>query len=200
MSTGAHPVRLKAFVGRSFLDQDDSVWREIRDILESLRPIGFQFEDAKESQPRAISAKVREAIDRNDMYIGILTRRAPIQSETPVSPIYRRLLAAISARSIVAQWSPPSWVVQESGYALGKGKQVLLLIEDGVDFPSSNLDADREWISFKREAIPECAPRLVAIISNLIGAALPPVPAGLQVSPPEAPATPEEPMSCLISS
>ncbi len=192
MSNGVYAVRLKAFVGRSFLPEDDSVWHEIRDILESFRPMGFQFEDAREAQPKPVSEKVREGIERNDTYIGILTRRGPIQPATPAMPIHRRLWAAVMGRTAVGRWSPPPWVVQESGYALGKGKQVLLLIEEGVDFPSSNLAADREWIAFKRGSIPECAPGLVAMIAHLIAGALPPVPAGLQVAPPEAPAALEE--------
>ncbi len=155
-------------------------------------PIGLQFEDAKEAQPRPVSEKVREGIERNDIYIGILTRRGPIQSETARLPLLRRIWAAATEQSAITIWSPPSWVVQESGYALGKGKQVLLLIEEGVDFPSSSLNADTEWIPFDRASIARCGPRLVAMINGVIGTTLPPVPAAIQVAPPEAPATLEK--------
>src|SRR5215471_20864212 len=68
-------IRLRAFVGRSFLPADEALWVEVRALLESLKPLGFLFEDAQEAQPRAVSEKVRAGIDRNDVYLGILSQR-----------------------------------------------------------------------------------------------------------------------------
>jgi tetratricopeptide (TPR) repeat protein len=76
-------------------------------------------------------------------------------------------------------------VIQESGFALGRGKKVLLLIETSVDFPFTDLDADTEWIPFDRSNLSEIYTRLVSMISNLISAKLPAVPPTIQVSPPE---------------
>src|SRR5260370_638016 len=75
METDERPIRLRAFVGRSFLPEDEATWFEFRKIFDSLRPIGFVWEDAKESQPRPISAKVRQVIEKNDVSIDLLTRR-----------------------------------------------------------------------------------------------------------------------------
>ncbi len=192
MSNGVPPIRIRAFVGRSFLEENESLWYEIRKILESLRPIGFEFEDAKEAQLRPISDKVRQGIERNDFYIGILTRRLPIKEEAAELNILKRILAAFPDPKIPSQWTTSNWVVQESGFALGKGRKVLLLIEQGIDFPSADLDADTEWIRFDRTAIPQCANRLVSMIGNLISETLPAVPTTVQVSPPQETVPPEE--------
>jgi len=78
MGGDQRPVWIKAFVGRSFLTEDEAVWNEIRRVLVSLRSFGLAFEDASEPQPRPISQKIREGIERNDLYLGIFTRRFPI--------------------------------------------------------------------------------------------------------------------------
>lgn len=68
---GERHLRLRAFIGRSFLPSDERVWTEIREVLDALAPLGFVYEDAKEAQPKAVSEKVRGGIDRNDVYIAI---------------------------------------------------------------------------------------------------------------------------------
>ncbi len=191
MNNEVPPVRISAFVGRSFLPEDEPVWYEIRNILESLRPMGFKFEDAKEAQLRPISEKVRQGIERNDFYIGILTRRFPITDKPTKMTIVRRIFSDIQSVKIPSGWTTSDWVVQESGFALGKGKKVLFLIEEGVNFPRSDLSADTEWISFDRSALSQCTNRLVSMIGNLIAEKLPAVPPTVQVVSPESP-TPEE--------
>jgi len=105
MSDEISPIRIKAFVGRSFLEQDEALWYEIRNILESLRPIGFDFEDAKEAQLRPISEKVRQGIERNDIYIGILARRLSVKEDTTEPNLFGRILAAFPAPKRPSQWS-----------------------------------------------------------------------------------------------
>src|SRR5258706_10859869 len=74
------PIRLKAFVGRSFADEDKSLWHQLRDLLDSYKRIGFVYEDAREFKVRPVSSKVRELIRDNEIYIGMLTRRELISS------------------------------------------------------------------------------------------------------------------------
>lgn len=159
-------INLRAFVGRSFLPEDESPWHEVQKILDSLRPLGFVWEDASEANYKRISDKAREGIENNDVYIGILSKRLPI-SEPGILQKIRGLFRP------PIRWSPPPWVVQESGYALGKGRRVLLLIEQGVDFPASNIDADREWIPFSRGAVNRESNRIVAAVSNMLSERLP---------------------------
>jgi tetratricopeptide (TPR) repeat protein len=164
------PVFLTAFIGRSFLPPDEAPWLEIRKILESLRPLGFLFHDAYEAQPRRISEKVQRGIEQHDLYIGILTRRFPISDK-------KRSLFNFLRPSDVPRWGTTAWVVQECGFALGRGKKVLLLLEEGVDFPRSDLDADKERIIFNRKSVIQCSGHLTAMVANLIKERLPALPA-----------------------
>jgi len=165
---------------------------EIRGILESLLPIGFLFEDAKEAQLKQISEKVRQGIERSDIYIGILTRRFTLEVHPAEASLIARILAAFRRPSATLRWSTSQWLVQETGFALGRGKKVLLLIEEGVDFPSSDLAADTEWISFSRESVSQCVTSLTAMIMNLIAETLPAIPPTVQLAPPEEPTPAEE--------
>lgn len=160
-------------MGRSFLAADEGLWFEIRRILESLRSVGFLFEDAQEAQARPISEKVRQGITRNDIYIGILSRRLPIGIESSEESILKRLAKALRTHFEECQWTTSEWVIQESGFALGLGRRVILMIERGVAFPVADLDADTEWIPFDRNSLADCSLRLVQMISNLIAARLP---------------------------
>src|ERR1051326_6527748 len=179
------PIRLRAFVGRSFLPADEAPWYEIRKILESLRPLGFEFEDAKEAQLRPISDKVKEGIERNDIYIGILMRRLSLMEDTTKPSFIERVAGAFSDPAKPVRWATSNWIVQESGYALGRNKKVLLLVEEGVDFPASDLDADTEWVGFDRRSVAECSTRLVSMIGNLISENLPVIVETRQLAPPK---------------
>jgi hypothetical protein len=163
------PIRLSAFIGRSFLDSDKQIWNDLRDVLDTLRPIGFVFEHAKEAQLKAISEKVKEGISRNDIYIGVLTRRYPLMENLTFSERCRSLALPPKAK----RWSTSEWIVEEIGYAVGKERPVILLIEDGVIFPTTDLDADTEWILFQRDKVAASYASLTTMIGNLIGQRIP---------------------------
>ncbi len=95
-------MHLSAFVGRSFLDQDKKVWHELRDILDSLKPMGFEHEDGSAGQIRQISEKVKELIIRHDIYIGVLTKRYPIW-QAPLLRVVRWLYP-------LGTYVPKKWV------------------------------------------------------------------------------------------
>ena len=158
-------IHLQAFVGRSFLDDDKRVWHELRDFLETLKSLGFAYEDAKEAQLCPISEKVRLRIDRNHIYIGVLTRRHLISSvPCTIGNLVRGLLNGVAAK----QWTASEWVIEEVGYAIGREKPVILLIEKSVVFPTSDLDGDTQWIEFERDKLEHCQSELVSMISGLL--------------------------------
>lgn len=132
---------LGAFVGRSFNKDDEPLWVEIQKHLNSLKSLGFVWEDAEEGQAKPISDKVKERIDRNNIFIGLLTKR---------EPICRNILQIGNYNlSEIITWLTSYWVIQESGYAIGKGKKVLFLIERGLTVPPG-LNADFEYIEIDR--------------------------------------------------
>lgn len=165
-------ARLSAFVGRSFLETDKDVWHEIRDMLESLTSLGFSFEDAREAQNRPVSEKIKEGINRNDVYIGLLTCRYRINLSRKPKTILGKIKQFFADDASV-RWTTSEWVIEEVGYALGRDRRVILMIEDGVNFPDSDLDADTEWIRFRRDNVKDCQTQLTQIISNLIANSLP---------------------------
>jgi len=55
---------------------------------------------------------------------------------------------AIPGRSL---WTTSAWVIDEKAYALGKGKKLVLLREDGID-SIGGIQGDYEFVEFKRAA------------------------------------------------
>lgn len=165
MTTDIKTIRLSAFVGRSFLPDDKTIWHELRDILDSHKSMGFEYEDAKEAQLRPISDKVRELIMRHEIYIGVLTRRFPIW-QAPSSWQERWLYPLASY--VPQKWTASEWVIEEIGFAIGRDRKVLLLIEDGVNFPTTDLDADTQWIPFNRNNLLASQTEINQMISVLL--------------------------------
>jgi hypothetical protein len=166
------PPMLRVFVGRSFAPDDQPVWDAFREMLEALRPLGVVYEDAKEATPGPVSAKIRELIERNDVYLGILTRRHPIAQPQPAKSRLARVVEALR-QPATTKWAPSEWVVEEVGFALGRGRGTLLAIESGLTFPASDLAADREWFSFDRSAVSACQNALTSQIGHLLHGKLP---------------------------
>ncbi|MBI5005754.1 MAG: hypothetical protein HZB95_01385 [Nitrosomonadales bacterium] len=158
-------MRLSAFVGRSFLDDDKKIWHDLRDILDSLKTMGFEYEDGKEGQIRPISEKVQELIMRHEIYIGILTKRYPIwHAPSTWSARWLRPLGSYTPQ----KWTTSEWVIEEVGFAIGKDRKVLLLIENGVNFPTSDLDGDTQWILFNRDNLSASQTEISQMVLHLI--------------------------------
>lgn len=45
-----------------------------------------------------------------------------------------------------SKWTTSEWVIEEIGFAIGKDHKVLLLIEKDVNFPTTDLDGDTQWV------------------------------------------------------
>jgi len=71
---------VSAFIGRSFDKKEEPLWNEIRKILDSLKPMGFSWEDAEEAQARPISDKVKERIERNDLFDNVQKMRHELKN------------------------------------------------------------------------------------------------------------------------
>lgn len=165
MTTDIKRARLSAFVGRSFLPEDKTIWHDLRDILDSLKSMGFEYEDGKEGQIRHISDKVKELIIRHEIYIGVLTRRFPIW-QAP-SSWSERWLSPLGSY-LPQKWTTSEWVIEEIGFAIGRDRKVLLLIEEGVNFPTTDLDGDTQWILFNRENLSASQTEISQMILHLI--------------------------------
>jgi tetratricopeptide (TPR) repeat protein len=152
---------VSAFIGRSFNKREETLWFEIRKILDSLKPMGFSWEDADEAEAEPISDKVKQKIERNDLFIGILTRGEPIIAGRSFFKGKYCLWAKVI--NCLASY----WIIQESGYAIGRGKKVTFLIEEGLQIPGG-LNNDFEYIAVDRTNLSETIIKITQIISNEI--------------------------------
>jgi lipopolysaccharide biosynthesis regulator YciM len=156
-------MTLTAFVARSFDPGDEQRIQPILNFLDTFRKAGFIWESADAAEVESVSKKVRDMIDRKDLFIGFFTRRHPVYS---LSPRTNGILQSLFGKLQPQMWSAPPWVLQESGYAIGASKKLLLLREQGVEIPG--LQGDLEYIPFDANNLAAVYPKLNEMINDLL--------------------------------
>ncbi|MCU1307887.1 MAG: hypothetical protein JWN45_2582 [Acidobacteriaceae bacterium] len=157
---------VKAFVARSFDPKDEDRIRPLLSFLESPQSIGFIAETAQRAEVESVSIKVQRMIDDAQVFVGIFTTRHPIV-EPPEG--FRRRAAFIFSKTKVATWSAPAWVLQELGYAVKSNKQIILLIESGIE--TFGLQGDLEYIVFDPSNFTSTLTKLNQMISDIVAKA-----------------------------
>lgn len=162
------PQKIAAFVAKSFDPRDEAKIAPIERFLESFHKLGFVAESADKGEVESVSEKVRSQIDKSDVLVGIFTRRHPVYS---FNGRWRTALSILSGKLTATEWSAPSWVLQESGYALkSKGKNALILFREiGVELPG--LQGDLEYIVFDPQNPAPAFQRASEMINDLIAKA-----------------------------
>jgi tetratricopeptide (TPR) repeat protein len=163
---------LTAFIARSFSPEDEQRIRPILEFLDTFREVGFLCESADRAEVESVSQKVRKAIDEKQVFIGFFTRRYPIINR-PAG--VRGALQSLFGNGGAQMWTPPAWVLQESGYALRAQKDLILLREDGVEIPG--LQGDLEYVPFDANRPATVQHKLNEMIHKLLAKA-----AGTEVS------------------
>jgi tetratricopeptide (TPR) repeat protein len=156
-------MALTAFVARSFDPMDEERIRPILNFLETFRKAGLLCEEADKAEVERVSSKVRRMIDDKDAFIGFFTRKYPVYS---FNPSLRNTMLLACGKLEPTIWTPPAWVLQESGYALSAGKRLILLREDGVDFPG--LQGDLEYVPFNAANPSAIFSKLSEMINDLL--------------------------------
>jgi hypothetical protein len=155
---------IKAFVGHSFEDDDKAVVQVFLDYFDTFKKLGFNWERAKDSELKAVSEKVKEKMEGRDLFIGILTRKNREIEHAKLNEKGKNLYCGNKNDFF---WNASYWIIQESGYALGKGMQLLFLVEGGI--PSlSGLQGDLEFISFSRENPQMAFQKINEMINSLL--------------------------------
>jgi hypothetical protein len=161
---------LHAFVGHSFLEQDRVVVSQILGMLDDVKKLlpGFEWDHAEDAEAKGISAKVFERMDGKNLFIGICTARERSASLSAFNPapwyVSRKALFVVPSHDVSIKAS--DWVIQEIGFALGRGLKVLMLVEEGVR-PPGGLQGDLEWVPFARASPRDAFSRLADMLSNL---------------------------------
>src|ERR1700739_987702 len=101
-----------AFIARSFAKDDEQRLGPLLDFLKAFEPLGFKCHSAQPAEAESVSQKIQKLIRESDVFIGMFTRKYAVYppSGAGAEPI---------------KWTAPSWVLQESGYALGHAKTLL---------------------------------------------------------------------------
>jgi hypothetical protein len=106
--------------------------RSFQDYFDSLKgTIDFEWDHAKRAEPRELCKKVKAKMEGKNLFIGIFTKKdfriAPDKLEASEAPEKK----CLSYDDLT--WVPSNWIIQESGYALGKDMDVIFAVENGVD-------------------------------------------------------------------
>lgn len=155
-----------AFVAHSFDERDQNVNRTFLEYLNSLEAtMDLTYQHAEEAEGIGISEKVKKKIENKQLFIGIFTKK---QLKVDPDKLHEGMWwkKRRFAYEKDCTWSPSEWVIQESGYALGKGMKLLFLVEKGVTV-SAALQGDMERVEFKRENPTECFTRLSQTLGSI---------------------------------
>lgn len=135
--------KIPAFVGHSFAQKDRSLVESLKDLLSAL---GLECDTGEKPSGGSISKKILDRIDRNEIFVGIFTRKSKLADDK--------------------KWTTSSWVVEEKVAAIDKGKRLLLLVEDGVD-DIGGLQGDYEYVRFTRQRLYESLTKITQYVSSM---------------------------------
>ncbi len=159
-------TQLNAFVAHSFDPQDEGRIRPVLNFLDTFRDAGFLWQTAERAEVESVSQKVRRMIDEANVFVGFFTKRYPVIS---LEPTFADAWRVLRGRIRPYRWSAPAWVLQESGYALRAGKDLILLREPDVEV--FGLQGDLEYIQFDPEKSSGVFSTLSEMINGLLAKA-----------------------------
>jgi len=131
------------FVAMSFLEEDIGVNDYFTGILEALQ---VEFLTGERYSKESVPQKIKDRIERSDLFIGIFVRRSKIEN---------------------GGYTTPSWLIKELGIAQGKGKDAIALVERGID-DIGGLDYEKEVIYFKRSELKEIQKATLKFLEALV--------------------------------
>lgn len=118
------------FIGHSFKDEHRNTIDQIKDFIGSYHVSVITGEKPNLTGiTEGIPEKVKRLIDDADLVFAIISKDEEIAD---------------------GKMAPSKWVSDEIAYALGKGKMVIRLQEDGVEFKPA-ISGDAEYIPFSKE-------------------------------------------------
>ncbi len=158
---------INAFVGHSFAEKDRELVRKFLDFFYTVSKmnIDFHWDHAEDAQLKELSVKVIEKMEGKNLFIGICTpRQGSIDLDQlrsfPLAPNFRW------SNRINFQTKISDWILQEIGFSVGRGMDVLLLLENGVATPRG-IQGDREHIPFERSKPEESFGKILEMLSSL---------------------------------
>jgi hypothetical protein len=158
---------LRAFVGHSFTADDEQLvakFLKYLDAIEEINPL-FMWEHAERPEPSGIDEKVLRLFENKNIFIGICTRK-----ELVIHPSKLQSVPLLRTKRLADnddfEWKTSDWIIQEIGLAIGRGLDIILLIEDGIRSPGG-VQGSLEYISFRRESPEAAFEKLLQMIASL---------------------------------
>lgn len=164
---------LKAFVGHSFTGDDEEVVKVILEYFNQIQEmgIGFSWEHAKPAEPKVLAEKVLTFIEDKNLFIGICTRKERVTTDENLKSKWI-CPGDLCAKKDSLSWKTSDWIIQEIGLAIGKGMDVILLVEEGLRAPGG-LQGNLEYIEFSRHAPEKSFGKILEMIRALLPKAKP---------------------------
>jgi tetratricopeptide (TPR) repeat protein len=160
-------AKISAFVGHSFLPEDEALVRKFTDFLDQLKKShDFDWVHATEPRPEDVASKVIDLIEGRNLFIGICTPNERVaKSNYFMSTLFRRNLK-IKKEELQSKTS--DWIIQEIGLAIGRKMKIMILLQEGVRQPGS-LQGNIEYIPFDRNTIEKSFSSILGMITRLQG-------------------------------
>jgi hypothetical protein len=160
-------TQLNAFVGHSFAAHDRSAVDAFLKYFNQVKnmDIGFAWESAESAEPKDLADKVMSAIKDKNLFIGICTKKeATIETAHLSAGRFKKKILRGPEDQFF--WKTSDWIIQEIGLAIGRGMDLILLIESGLRQPGG-LQGNLEYIQFERKAPEKSFGKLLEIIQAL---------------------------------
>ncbi len=159
---------IKAFVGHSFDEGDESVVRSFLEYFDEAQKLGlgFTWDHARAAETKDLADKVLSKIKDKNLFIAICTRKERAVAENSLRSFvlpWRWLAAAETSFT----WKTSDWITQEIGLAIGRGMDLMILLEKGVRRPGG-LQGNHENINFDRNAPEKSFTQILQTIRSLM--------------------------------
>lgn len=160
-------VAINAFVAHSFTPDDEILVGKFLKYFDQLSKseMNFSYEHAEAAEPKVLAEKVKLLLADRNVLIAICTKK-----ERVISP--NVLVKTLMPRGFLKApeneflWKTSDWIIQEIGLAIGRGLDLILLLEEGVQKPGG-LQGDLEYIPFNRASPERSFGKIVDMLSAL---------------------------------
>src|SRR6266487_468816 len=160
-------VAINAFVAHSFTPDDEILVGKFLKYFEQLSKseLNFSYVHAEAAEPRVLAEKVKLLLANRNVLIAICTKKERVISPNVlVKTFMPRGFLKASENDFL--WRTSDWIIQEIGLAIGRGLDLILLLEEGVQKPGG-LQGDLEYIPFNREAPEQSFGKIIDMLSAL---------------------------------
>jgi hypothetical protein len=126
------------------LDENDAVVRDW--FCRVVNQLGFEPRLGNVPRPGALPEKIKSLIDASDGFLAVLTKRDKIDRQE--------------------LWKSPDWIQNEIGMAYHAGKQIAVVVEEGVDV-SGVIKYVTTYVTFDRNRLLKTMPEIIALLLSL---------------------------------